>query len=322
MSLSARPVLDQFRKKTAPAVGPLVSLGVVARERRVQAILASIDQLPSLPDVVMHVLRLASQDNTQAADFEKVVRKDQALTAKVLKLVNSSFFGLRTEVTTIPQAIVVLGFKTLRSVVLAAKTSDLLNRQLGPYGYEEGGLWKHSMACADLSQGLARRLGLGSEAAEQLYIAGLLHDVGKIILAPYIADAPGAFAKAVERNGGDVSSAEEKEIGISHAGAGGRMAKKWNLPERLHDLIAGHHVLLAAGGNDAPADRALVVVQLADDLCNQDGVGRLEGGRPASDRYAGLLDILGVAGDRAEIEEEAASTITALRSMFHSMGAV
>lgn len=314
--------LDRFRKAaggpppaapTAPtADAPRVDL--VAKERRTQSVLASIETLPSLPSVVTQVLQLANDKDAGAKDFEEIISTDQALTAKVLKLVNSPFFGLRREVTSIPQAIVVMGMKSLRSVVLAAKTSRLLDRQLVPYGLGESGLWKHSMSCATLASRLVRRIGADQSAQESAFVGGLLHDVGKVILAPHVAQSQGDFDRHRAANGGDVVAAERAVIGLSHADAGGRMGRRWDLPQALIDVIAGHH-----DGNVEEEDAGITVVRIANDLCNQIGVGRLAGPAEPSTAWEALLERAGLAASAADLRQEAAELIAELEPVFAEM---
>ncbi|NNE43110.1 MAG: HDOD domain-containing protein, partial [Gemmatimonadetes bacterium] len=251
-----------------PASDPF---SIVAKERRVQEVLASVENLASLPTVVIKALALTNSRDSQASDFESVIRKDQALAAKVLKLANSPFFGLRSKVTSIAQAVVVLGIKTMKSVVVAAKTSKLLNQQLTPYGYDDAGMWKHSISCAAVSRLVAKKAGLGGDVAEELFVAGLLHDVGKTIVAPHIAKFPDEFSRAYTESG-DLCATEKELVGISHAEVGGRMAKQWHLDGQLQELIGGHH-------DPEAASPAMRVLQVANDLCNQLGIGRAQGPR-------------------------------------------
>jgi putative nucleotidyltransferase with HDIG domain len=318
---------DKFRKPpsgltprptsgvSAAVVPPQVSL--VAKERRAQAILASLDNLPTLPSVAMEVLRLARNPNAQASDFEEILRRDQALTARVLRLVNSPFFGLRSRVTSIPHAIVVLGLRTLRSVVVAAQTSRLLDRQLGPYGLADGGMWKHSMSCATLTGMLAERLRMSPEAREEIFVGGLLHDVGKIILAPHVAGVQAEFDRAVAQTG-DVVRAEIDAFGMSHPEVGGKMGRRWGLSASLVELLEEHHRPLASAGGRANA--GLLVVQVANDLCHQLGVGRKAGPAAPSVEFGPRLAALGVAGEQTTLLEAARKTIAGLEHVLHEIG--
>jgi putative nucleotidyltransferase with HDIG domain len=317
---------DRFRKPAASAtpsrpagagagtdvaLSPKVAL--VAKERRAQAILASLDNLPTLPAVAMEVLRLSNDATAQASDFESLLRRDQALTAKVLKLVNSPFFGLRNPVTSIPHAIVVLGMRTLRSVVVAAQTSRLLDKQLVPYGFDDGGMWKHSMSCASLTRVLAKRATMGPDTLEELFVGGLLHDVGKVILAPHVAGAQAEFDR-VRAACGDVVRAEHDVLGTTHPEIGGAMARKWGLSASLVELIEGHHRPLAEG-----ADRRLLVVQTANEVCNQLGVGRKAGPAEPTAEFIPRVEALGLVHDVTGILEESRQAIESLDGAFREL---
>jgi putative nucleotidyltransferase with HDIG domain len=249
--------------------------------------------------VVIEVLRLANDREAGASDFEELVRRDQALAAKVLKLVNSPFFALRSKVTSITQAVVVLGLKTLKSVVLAAKTGKLLQREIPEYGFDAGGIWRHSVSAASLGRMVARRARLGGDAQEELFVAGLLHDVGKTVLAPHLTALGAEFAAALERSAGDVCRAEEETFGLSHAAVGGRMAGRWSLDPALRTLIEEHH------RTGPPASRRLRVLQIADDLCHQLGVGRADGPRPPHPAFAAWVEERKL-GDPGALREDAA----------------
>ncbi len=283
--------LDHLLKKKAPAAPPKATApasaakapagkapaakvpAVVARERRVQGILASIDQLPSLPAVVWDVMKLANDPDSCASDFEEHIKKDQALTAKLLKLVNSAYFGLPNPVTTISRSVVVLGYKTLKSVVMAASTSKLLDRQLGLYGYSKGGLWMHSIACAGIARHLASKtFKLGLEYSEEAFVAGLLHDIGKIVISPVLYKNKDEFLEWIKGNlGGTITAAEKQVAGIDHAEAGQRMMQKWKLPPLLSDGIASHHD--ADGIFEGEGGKFNALLQLANYLCHELSLG-------------------------------------------------
>ncbi|MGQ0722060.1 MAG: HDOD domain-containing protein [Candidatus Eiseniibacteriota bacterium] len=329
MAEAPRGGLDLGRFKTAgravpssgtdtPPVAPLSGVtdpfSIVARERRVKEVLANIENLPSLPTVVLKALQLTNDSTSRAADFEEVIKSDQALAARVLKLANSPFFGLRSKVTSISQAVVVLGIKTLKSVVIAAKTSKLLNRQLTPYGFDQAGMWKHSITCAMVSHLIARKAKFPPDAAEELFVAGLLHDVGKTLLAPHITKFPDEFAARLDE-AKDIVRTESELVGISHDEVGGRMAGKWGLDPRLEFLIRNHHRLDVTG----PDGRALYALQVANDLCNQLGVGRVAGGREASPSFAAWIERLGFR-NAPDLVSEVEERLVELQPVFESIG--
>jgi putative nucleotidyltransferase with HDIG domain len=307
-----RPAPKPTRKGVATSGFAPGDFSIAAREHRVREIASRVETLPSLPSILMEVLELANDAETKASDFEEIIRKDQALVAKVLKLVNSPFFGLRHKVSSISQAIVILGFKSLKSVVIAAKSSKLLDRQLHAYGFGPSGMWKHSMSCATICRMLAVRLGLSTEDQEELFVGGLLHDVGKILLAPYIENFQAEFNVRVA--GTDLSSAERETVGIAHDDVGGRMADQWGLAPSLAMLIRSHHA-----PNPSESERSLLTLQLANEFCGQLGVGRVDGPMEPSASYGKLLDRLHLAESRDEIEATVRLQIEQLQETFEAL---
>lgn len=290
------------------------ALAAVARKHRVSRILATLDDLPALPTVVLRVMELAGDAEAGAADFEAILRRDPVLAAKVLKLVNSPFFGLRHKITSVSHAVVLLGFKTVRSVVIAAKTSRLLNRQLTQYGFDAGGMWKHSISCAAICHFLAGRSALGVDTREDLFVAGLLHDVGKLVIVPQVASVHAEFREAVRRNDWDVVAVERELLGISHDVVGGHMARRWGLDPALGELIERHH----ENGSAPPASRALLILRVADDLCHQLGIGRTAGPRAPSPRFREWTAGAGLGGPE-DVVREIRGPLAELQSVFESL---
>lgn len=244
------------------------------KDKRIKDIMKNIDNLPSLPTVVLHIMRLANDPTSSMDDFEEHIRTDQVLTAKILKIVNSSFYGLSTTVNSISRAIVVLGLKTLRSVVLAASTSDLMNRDLKVYGYVDSGLWLHSIITAGISRHLALNVfNLGMEDSEEAFIAGLLHDIGKVAISPSISlmqdDLDGYFAKNSDRF---LIQVENGLLGINHAETGAIMLERWKLSNRLVDAIRSHHDLKSPENDELFNN----IIMLADYLSSSETVGHME----------------------------------------------
>lgn len=213
---------------------------VVKKKRLGEQIISRIETLPALPTVVTQLMRLIDDDRSSAKNLETFLRQDQALTARLLKIVNSSFFGLRNKISSIPQAIVIIGFNSLKNLVLAASTSKLFQGACPAYGYQENGLWMHSFMSAEWSKQIAIKTGIKPQEAEDLFVAGLLHDVGKLILANYVnADCKEMIAKLMENNG-DLLATEDAIFGIDHAEIGSKVAQKWNFSKKLASIIGDH----------------------------------------------------------------------------------
>jgi len=187
----------------------------------------------------------------------------------MLRLVNSSFFGLTQKVITIRRAVVLMGYKTLKSLVIAAATSSLLQRQALGYNYAQGGLWRHSLACASGCRILAMKLGCDIDGADEAFVSGLLHDVGKLVLAPHVARAADRIRELMAAKDELLSVAEEEILGINHCQAGHEIAGKWKLPQKLGTIISTHHKPSEAGNYSKDA----TIVHVVDYLLNEEGVG-------------------------------------------------
>lgn len=269
--------LAQFKTPATPmaattpvAVRIPASKEAIKQQRR-NEVLLNIESLPSLPTIVNEVVKMASSEETEAKDFEAPFRKDQTLTAKLLKLVNSNFYALPNKVTTVKGSIVILGFKTIKSLVLACGASATLSRPVKTYGYDEGGLWKHSLATAALSRHLAiNYLKMKPNDAEELFVAGLLHDIGKIAIVPELEKHEKDMWSYWEQHPtSDISVLEREFLGIDHSEVGSLITEKWNLDGSLNEIITGHHQ------NDYK-NEAVAAVSLANLLATRTGLGLSE----------------------------------------------
>jgi HD-like signal output (HDOD) protein len=152
---------------------------------------------------------------------------------------NSAYYGQCSKVSSIRRAVVVLGFKTLGEIVILASSSKLLDKTLKGYGLAPDELWRHSLAVAFGSKIIANRKK--NELANDAYIAGLLHDAGKLILEPFVLERKAIFDHHTETDGRSLHKAEKTILGFDHAEIAGIMCKKWNFPEPIYNAIRFHH---------------------------------------------------------------------------------
>jgi len=198
---------------------------------------AGVQDLPSLPAVVMELLSSIEQDDIDISVLAKKVSYDQALTAKTLRLANSSSFGLQVKVTTIQQAITFLGFQATRNLITAAAITGCFPSGRCE-GFHDKAFWRHSIATAVCARALARRMRFNQDIA---FTAGLLHDIGKLVL---VTGHPDAYAQVVAwraQHGGDWLDAERAVLGIDHVDAGVALADHWNFSDTMRHAIACHH---------------------------------------------------------------------------------
>ena len=200
-------------------------------------VVASLDELPSLPAVVMELLNSIDQEEVDIAVLARKVSLDQALTAKTLRLANSSLYGLQVKVTTIAQAITYLGLQTTRNLITAAALTGCFAEN-GCAGFDHKAFWRHSIATATCAKLLARHVRFNQDYA---FTGGLLHDIGRLVL---VSGFPGQYAETIAwRAAHDtlLLDAERAVLGIDHVDAGLALADHWNFSDTMRLAIAGHH---------------------------------------------------------------------------------
>ncbi|MBI2265004.1 MAG: HDOD domain-containing protein [Armatimonadetes bacterium] len=232
-----------------------------------KGILDRIKDLPTLPFIATRVMEIIGDPHSSALDLANVISTDQALTAKVLRLVNSAYYGFPNPITTITHAVAILGFNTLRSLVLSVATFDLFAKRGQDLIFDRQQLWLHSLAAAVCAKSIARRIAYPNQ--EEMFVAGLLHDVGKVILDQYLHSE---FAQAIESAKTEKTpmyEAEKKVLGYNHAEIGKLICEKWRLPMILTEAIRYHHDVDAARDNAKIAS----IVHVADILVKMKGIG-------------------------------------------------
>ena len=201
--------------------------------------LDNIKDLPTLPTVVAQVMVTLDQPTSSARDLERLVANDQAIAARLLKLANSAFYGLAGKVTSLSRAITLLGFNTVRSLVLTIGVIDKFSAKSGSKYFDRGEFWEHSLSVAVASRILATKDPTMNP--DEAHIAGLLHDIGTIIMDSCV---PEKFQRAIKRiklENGDPREIEREEIGFSHTEVGALVATKWRFPEFIREAMLYHH---------------------------------------------------------------------------------
>ncbi len=217
-----------------------------------EEIVSGAADLAALPQVVMRVMDLTTDGKATATDLEKVIGMDQALAAKILTLANSSYYGLPRQVSTLREAVVFLGFKTVRNLAMSITTFNLFLGRSDSASLARRSVWRHSMdtaQCARVITSLLRPADQEAVGADQAYTCGLLHDVGKMALdqsrhALFVAITQMAGTHRVR-----FSRIESEVLAFSHGQIGAALAARWNLPPMLCEAIAFHHTPRAAEMN-------------------------------------------------------------------------
>ena len=202
-------------------------------------IMRTLDDLPSMRKAVMEAQEIMADPNSNMEDLAAIIETEQSMAVKVLKLINSPYYGLGRKISSIRQACSLLGFQALREVIVAVGVSNVLGRKLKGYEFESGELWLHSIATGFCARILAEKRN--RELANDVYTGGLLHDVGKIILDRYVLDRRAAFDDFMQDETKTVLEAEKQILGFDHAEIASDICRKWNIPENVTPAIQYHH---------------------------------------------------------------------------------
>jgi putative nucleotidyltransferase with HDIG domain len=198
----------------------------------------SIIHLPALPTVAMQVVELVDNPRTSASSLGKVIATDQALTGKVLKIANSPFYGFPKKIATVDFAIIVLGFDALKEIIISLSLISSLQKKSDPF-LDARAFWDHSIATGVVARRLARDLGY--RVSGEVFVGGLLHDMGITILHRYFTNEFTRIVGIVRETDLTFLEAEESVLGVTHADVGGWLATRWNLPDHLIEVLATHH---------------------------------------------------------------------------------
>ncbi len=245
-----------------------------------------LKNLPTLPGMIEQISRAVESKRFSVGDIGKLISRDQVLTAKVLKLANSAFFGFSRKVGSLTQALVLLGFDVVKGLILTSSVFDLMMHKAVE-------LWEHSMGVATTASLIATEMEL--KDVEEVSLAGLLHDLGKVVLRAHMEEEMKSISELVEVEHKTVREAEMEVLGFDHTHIGLWLAESWKLPEQLTEPIRWHHQ--PEGARNAPQFTA--IVHLADVLVRGYGYG--DGGDPwvpPLDRFA--LKQLGLTPQKLE----------------------
>lgn len=234
-------------------------------DRNLLSVVKHIGELPTLPHVAAKLTALVRNPRVSASDVGQAIAADQAMTTRVLRLVNSAYYGFPRKISTIQQAVVILGFNAVKNLVLGASVFDLFRSRNGTLDRYE--LWVHSVGC-----GIAAKMIVGKTRGadpEEAFTAGILHDVGKVIIDTSLGDQARRIDELVAA--GEVSryEAEQQVLGVSHATIGRWGAEQWNLPTPLTQAIAHHHQPSRAEESKI----GVCAIAVADRVCRQIGMG-------------------------------------------------
>ncbi|MGD8344193.1 MAG: HDOD domain-containing protein [Desulfobacterales bacterium] len=205
---------------------------------KAQKIAAAIQSFPGMPGTAVKLLGLIDDPSMRVSQIEEILRHDSGLTANVLRLANSAYFGIPSKIGSIRQAVILLGIKRLIQMVIAVCVSAIMDRSVLGYDLPPGELWRHSIAVSVAAEGLVKELKI--EASEEIFTAALLHDVGKLVLGEFVKDDFNKIATAVSE-GVSFEAAETMVLGTNHAEVGAQILTLWSLPAEIIHAVQWHH---------------------------------------------------------------------------------
>lgn len=228
-------------------------------------VMAQLKQLPALPCVVSELLASFADEEVDVARIAQLIGRDQGLTARVLRVANSSFYGLQSKVGTINEALVVLGFRAVRSMALAASVSGVFHAEKCP-GFELPGYMRHGIGVGLTARALAAQTGHNPDLA---FAGGVLHDIGQLVLA---SGFPTQYAEALryrQQHDCHLVVAERDILGFDHAEVGGMLSDAWRFPASLHEAVARHHT-----PSESTANSLADLIHVADAVAHGLGLAR------------------------------------------------
>lgn len=236
---------------------------VACRER----ILSSLPSVSAIPTASVDLLRLVQDPDASNAKLAQGIEYDPSLTSNILRLANSAYFGFSRAVSTVRDAIFLLGRNEIFQLVVASVVGKMMRHSLKGYILSPGELWDHLIGVGVVS----RRLGeaLHTKIPSYTFTAGLLHDIGKIVLGTFGDVDPAPILELAEQEKTDLASAERRMLGIDHAEVGARLLETWNVPAYLADVVRWHHEPEKESSQTVVAG----LVHVADALCIEAGIG-------------------------------------------------
>ena len=238
----------------------------MSQKQKYHKIVSKIHSLPSISGVAPKILAILDDPNSSAEEVQETLRLDPGLTANILKMTNSAYFGLSNKVGSVKQAVVLLGWRKLVKIVLATCVNAVMDKSIPGYDLPSGELWRHSVAVSVTAEGLMKELG--READDRIFTAALLHDLGKLVMGEFVAEDLEAIRLTAEK---DIpfQMAEREILGTDHAEIGAMLLESWSFPSNLIEAVRWHHEPDSAENPGTLID----IVHVANVLCLMLGIG-------------------------------------------------
>ncbi len=221
---------------------------LISIEKNVEKVVTQVGDLPAMPAIVSEVLSMTQDPNVPMSELSELIQRDPALTAKILRVSNSPYYGMRQYVGTLKLALVILGAREVRNIVVGIAVFDTFRDGKTAVLLADD-FWNHSLSVAALSKKLGSTISPGMQC--EGFIPGLLHDIGKMVLCRYLGDRYVEVYRAAGNDFESLFELENQKLGFNHADAGAALAIRWNLPKALCDALYYHHA-----AKDRPISRA------------------------------------------------------------------
>ena len=236
------------------------------KHTRIEQIYSNLESFPGMPGAAVSLLGLLEEPDTPVAEIEQVLQYDPGLTANVLKLANSAYFGIPKKIGSVRQAVVLMGNRRLLQVVMASCVQAVMHKSVPGYDLPPGELLHHCVAVSVAAEGLVKELQLDHQ--DVIFTAALLHDVGKLALGQFIQEEY-AQIQAEAAKGVSFEIAERNVLGIDHAEIGAKILEQWSLPPEIVAAVRYHH----APDEASPTEVLIDAVHVANVLCLMVGIG-------------------------------------------------
>ncbi len=223
-----------------------------------EKIIRSVDEFPTLPTIYSALSEVMSDPKSTFADAANVISRDQSSAAKVLKVANSAFYGFPGKIDTISQAIFYIGFEEVRNIIITLAIMDIFKKSKDGSGFNPIELWRHSIAVGVISRLIGKLIGV--ENIENCFIAGIVHDIGKLLFIRYLEEDYMKTINFAYDNHINIRDAESDILGITHTIAGELVAEKWKLPQNIKKAVRYHY----SGIVDGSVHNLTAIIHIAD----------------------------------------------------------
>ncbi|MBN1347663.1 MAG: HDOD domain-containing protein [Phycisphaerae bacterium] len=284
---------------------------VVDPNERLQQLLGKISEASTLPAVFTKIMEVINDPNASASDLTAVVKCDPSLTTRVLRAINSAYYGLSTPTSNLKYAVALLGFRTIRNLAMTVLVGGLFKQDLTVLNYSRLGLWKHIISVALTARLIARHTA-GSTFDEDAYLGGLLHDVGIVLMDHHDHEVFCHTIKQTQPNR-ELRVCERELIGFDHAELAAAVATNWRFPSDLVECFRWHHEAYQAS---APARPLTSAVELANFLCNHKGINSVGIRYEPRLRTALLADLRIAPDDLRSLWQQMDKELSSARDLF------